>query len=492
LIGKKHLFTREMLEQLKEKGRIEIYLYNKDGQVITPPRENLSEKDVSRILNFSHQGMYFKNEDLEYVQQNFIPEPEPTPEPEPEPNVVEENLLYEGLTNEKLIAENAAADLTASATELLEELRNKPLLEIQSTKLKGQLTDIFHDFEGHPEAMNGLVNVIGVLGGKDSLPAPEIAMKRTIIAMAIKTRGFKASNTNDRKYMDEKVANLMMSAMLCDVGYIKMKEMHHNGLSDKEMDYVRMHPLYSYMLIVHDETLSDTVKYNVLCHHRPLVEAANKNNNFPNLVWMREKLRILQENIKDPEKKAHIQRDVDKQLDLLKHHPKYDEDLCILALTSEFASLTTKTGWREAFDPVDAIKMIINNSYFTYPDRIIRDFLDHISVSLCENRKIIQEGDYVVMASAGSQGSTFWDIGTVVRSGRYQSRPEVNIFAKIQPSIKDQPKLIIEGFNLMTLSSYPRPINIKLDQEIQRRIVYIIEERWHERLYNAVMKISPY
>jgi HD-GYP domain-containing protein (c-di-GMP phosphodiesterase class II) len=481
MVNKKVLLDWEMFDILKETRHIPTCLYNKDGQVLIYPQTNISDTELVRLENFTQQGIYFHQEEKHIITSDV--------------NTLEDRRiearsnspqLYDGLSDEKLIEEKAVKELSTSTLDLMEELKATPLLEMRSSLLRKQLKDIFTDFENHPQAMDGLVNIIDVLGGMDILPAPEIAMKRTIVSMALKTRGFKAAMGKDRKIQDNLVSNLMLSSMLCDVGYLRMKPPTHRDLSDEEMEYIRMHPLYSYMLIVHDETLDPRVKYNVLSHHRPLTEHGVRSNNYPHLLWMREKFKVMKTSIKDPNRRIEIGRDIDLQLKQMSQSIQFDEDLSILAISSEFASLTTRTEWREAFSPERAIRMIINNAFFTYPDRIVRDFLDHISVSLSNNQKILKNGDLVVMSSFSSSGKAYWEVGHILESSRWQSKPQVRCLATVNPQIAVKPKLNILGFDPDSVKPLNREIMVKLEQEHTRRIIYAIDPDYDAPLYEKL------
>jgi hypothetical protein len=460
-------------------------LYNKDGQVLIYPQSNISDNELLRLENFTQQGIYFHEE-----EKHFIIAKSQGPEFRPIEAQCHAPQLYDGLSAEKLIEEKAVKELSTSTQDLLEELQTTPLLEMRSSMLKQQLRGVFGEFESHPQAMDGLVNIIDVLGGMDLMPEPEIAMKRTIVSMALKTRGFKAAMGKDRKIQDKTIGNLMMSSMLCDVGYLRMNPPTHRGLSEEEMEYIKMHPLYSYMLIFHDSSLDPRVKYNVLSHHRPLTDHSTKTNNYPYLIWMREKLKVMKNALRDPNKRLEIGHDIDLQLREMSQSRQYDEDLSILAISSEFASLTTRTQWRDAFSPERAIQMIINNAFFTYPDSIVRDFLDHLAVSLANNKKILGEGDMVIMSSSSTSGEAYWEVGHILQASRWQSRPQVRCLARVNPLITAKPKLSITGFDPESVQPLRREIMVKLEQEHSRRIIYAVDPNFdaplYEKLYGLV------
>lgn len=72
-------------------------------------------------------------------------------------------------------------------------------------------------------------------------------------------------------------------------------------------------------------------------------------------------------------KKLQI-RDIEKQIhDIMNHGftSNNDEDIAYLILASEYASLTTDQPWRSAKDSRTAMKLILNNSFFSYSDKNI-------------------------------------------------------------------------------------------------------------------------
>ena len=99
------------------------------------------------------------------------------------------------------------------------------------------------------------------------------------------------------------------------------------------------------------------------------------------------KLKELIKNYCQDQNRLGIAKDMAEQLGRFKANIQYNEDANVLAIASEYASLTSNVPWRKAFSPEKAVKLIINNSFFTYTSRIIHEFLDYIAISLCNNRK---------------------------------------------------------------------------------------------------------
>ncbi|MBI3394850.1 MAG: c-di-GMP phosphodiesterase, partial [Spirochaetia bacterium] len=142
-------------------------------------------------------------------------------------------------------------------------------------------------------------------------------------------------------------------------------------------------------------------------------------NNYPELKSLLSKLQTLEDKYKENPQHHVIARDIKDQILSLKQDLPYDEDANILAIASEFASLTSDVPWRGAFTAERAVRMIINNSYFTYPARAVREFLDHAAISLCDNQKILNEGDYIVIAARSADGKMYFEVAKITRSDRY-------------------------------------------------------------------------
>lgn len=237
----------------------------------------------------------------------------------------------------------------------------------------------------------------------------------------------------------------------------------------------------SYLMIAHEDSIDDRVKRNILLHHHPVKDSPD-NNNYPNLKVLLLKLAQLQEKYEGDTAKEAISRNIKRQIVLLKKDLPFDEDANILAIASEFASLTSKTSWRDAFSTDRAIKMIVNNSHFTYSDRILREFLDYVSMNLNENNKIINEGDYIIVTSKG-RDKTYYEVCQVTSSNRYQSRPGIDRFATIFPEIGKTPKLSFLHFNIDTLKPDPRYAHYELHNDDTRHITYVVDPNYDEELY---------
>lgn len=465
-------FTPEIMESFRENSEIPVNFYNKDGQILIYKKEEASEAEINRVLRFVQQGIYYNTDDEDKLGLGGDKEPPP-----------------EGLSDVKLLSENHALELAENTKDLFDDLKKSTITSLHAKRSSDQLNQLFTDFEEQPDAMNGLVNIIELMAGTDASADVERAVKRTVTAMAMKTRGMKATSHRDKVKMQDMVNVLMMSALLCDVGYTKMKLPEHDGLSQQEMDYMRQHPLMSYMMLAHETTIDPRVKRNILVHHRPL-RLGTKGNNYPDLKSMLQRLAVLEEKYRDDPKRSAIATDARAQMQLLKADIPYDEDANILAVASEFASLTSDVSWRKAYSADRAIRLIINNSFFTYTDRIVREFLDHVAMSLNDNQKVLGEGDFIIAASRDSKGRPFFEVCQITDANRYQSKPGVDRFATIYPDVVTTPKMKFGSFNLEKLRPDPRYAHFELSKDDSRHIVYAVDPEFDPKLFERLTELT--
>ena len=467
-------FTPEIMQQIVESKEIPIHFYNKEGQILIYKKEAASEQEIDRLMRFVQLGIYYDEADGAKLG---IKEPA--------------RDIPEGLTDTKLLSKNTADEITKEATELFSNLKRTAITSVQAKSTNARLSQVLSDFEQQEDAMTGLVNIIEILKDSDSEYEVELATKRTVVAMAMKTRGMLAQNYREQAKQTGEVTALMMSAMLCDVGYAKMKIPLESSFTFKEMSYIKSHPILSYLLLAHEPNIDPRTKRNILVHHRPLKESGHeKNNNYPDLQLIRGKLTEIFEQYSRDRAIQNICNDIRTHLTLLKQDIAYDEDAAILCVASEFASLTSKVPWRKAFSPKRAVQMIVNNSYFTYPSRTIREFLDYVAISLCDNQKIIRDGDFVVIASKSQTGRTFFELAQVTSSNRYQSRPGVDRLATIDPIIVDSPKWRFNGFDIKTMKPDPRFAHFELSQDDSRHIVYLIDPNFDEIVFDQLIRLT--
>ena len=262
-------FTDEFLDRLRVMKEIPVHFYNKDGQILLYKKEDVTTEEIDRLVRFRNQGIYYNVDDARTLA--LKPEPATTPESE----------IPEGLTDTKLLSEKHTDELIEGTVSLFGEIRNSSLNAFQTQKAGEKMEALFSDFASQEDAMTGLVNILEIMKSKNTDFDTELAVKRTIVAMALKTRGMAAATKfKDKQKAKKGIIDLMMSSVLCDIGCFQMKMPTNLGLSKNEMSYVKQHPFLSYLMVAHEPFLDEQVKHNILTHHRPLFHDDNDNNYY--------------------------------------------------------------------------------------------------------------------------------------------------------------------------------------------------------------------
>ncbi len=468
-------FTDEFLERLKEIMEIPLHFYNREGQILIYKKENATEEEIKRLARFPAQGIYYNVEDSKKLETVTVIEKIP-----------------EGLSGTKLINQEHTDELLQDMGNLFEEMKKTALTSQQMEKTNGQMEEFFLGFANQKDAMTGLVNILEAMQSKKIAFDVELAVKRTIVAMALRTRGMhNAVNLLERRAFKKSITDLMISALLCDVGYTQMNMPEGTALSTEEMSYVQQHPFYSYLMVAHEPSLSSQVKHHILTHHRPYSVDRN-NNNYPRLDTLRNRMVALNAECQKNPEKNHLTKDVASQIELLKVYKSYNEITNVLAVSSEFASLTSNVPWRQALSPVDAIKTIINDSFFTYTGKVMREFLDYIAMSLCDNEKVLNEGDFIIICYESSDERHAFEACRIESVGRFQSRPGIRRICTVNPELTKTPKLKLAGFDADSLKVDRRKAYYELTQDDSRRIVYVVNPQldadFHSALTDAVAK----
>ncbi|MES0491886.1 MAG: hypothetical protein ABUK01_17960 [Leptospirales bacterium] len=466
-------FNDDTITYFKEAGIIPLQFYNKSGQVLIHKKDNAAESEVDNLIKFQSQGIYYHKDDEDKLHRKSA-----------------SRRIPNGLSDTRLLTKETTKVLSEDVKSSFQQMQQSSIDGLTARKMKNNVNDVFAKFEKQPDAMMGLVNILELMGSDSEMTYDmEIAVKRTVVAMALKTRGVIYQSATGQAAMQEDMNNLLMSAMLCDVSYLKMKIPTDTSLTPDHRNYISNHPLISYLMLAHEPEISREVKRNVLLHHRPFHED-KENNNYPQHNVLLQKLSKLYQEYSKDNSKLPVARSVANTIQDLQNRPAYDENANILALASEFASLTTKTAWREAFDPLTATKLIINNSYFTYPGRILREFLDSTAISLCDNKKIINNGDFLVLSAESLQGSSHMEIVKVSEIDRHQSRPQVRRIAFISPKIQKTPKLRLTGIDTSNITLDKRKAHYHLENDNTRKIVYCVDEKMDAELHEKLMEIS--
>jgi len=296
----------------------------------------------------------------------------------------------------------------------------------------------------------------------------------------------KAMISKDRGRGSEAVQPLMMGGMLSQIGKAKMNLPEGGNLTPEQRAYVRKFPLLSYLMVAHEATVPFEVKRLILNQKRTLPENT-ASNNYPEFRWMTATLQnLVQDN--DKRGKKEVAGDILRQLAGLKEFVVYEEDVNILSLATDFAALTTESDWRPAKDPIMAIKHILNSSIFQYGPKVIRDFLDHISMSLSHNQKIIKNDDLLILAMTMQSGQTYFEVVKVLEVGRYQSRATVQRLGVLHMVPLNADGVRQGVFQPETFRPDPRKIRINLAQDFLRRIIYVLDPVIDPELYEKISK----
>lgn len=463
-------FNEEVINYFHESKFIPVDFYNKSGQILIPKKNNATENEINALLKFIPQGIYFLEADAHKLKKP-------------------ERKIPDGLSDTKLLTQETTSALLHDTSEIFSELRNSSLTSISAKKIKNTVTDVFQKFEKQPDAMNGLVNILELMNAGNVEYNMQMAIKRTVVAMAMKTRGLTNQNSKDRAFLQKSMNNLMVAALLCDIGCLKMSMPSENGLNSSQMQYVKNHPMVSYLMIAHEESIDPIVKRNILLHHRPAYQDS-VSNNYPTRTTLYQKLLSLyQEYSKIPEKK-NVANSIAITLNDIKQDVKFDEDANIIAIASEFSSLTTDVPWRKALDSVTAVKMILNNSYFSYSSRSMREFLDMVALSLCDNQMVLNEGDFVIITAESLTGNPYFEVCKIVEINRYQSRPLVERIGAVNLIIENEPKRRLTGFDKKNLVLDKRHAKYDLANDLTRRMIYVVDPKLDPELYEHLKNFA--
>jgi len=461
-------FSPEIIARMRDTQEIPVNFYNANGQVLIPRREQATGDMINKLLQHIGSGVYYKEGDEDRL------------------GIKKTAANADGLSDTKLLSEKKIAEMTQATESLFNELKFAAFGAVHSQKMHSQVNSFITDFEQQPDLMIGVINIFDSVKGGSSSDMSQQAVKRAVVAMALKSRSMKAMISKDRGRGSEAVQPLMMSGMLAQIGKTKMNLPEGDKLNAEQRAYLRKYPLLSYLMVAHEPSVSFEVKRLILNQKRTLPENT-ATNNFPEFRWMAQTLQnLVQEN--DKKGKKEVASDILRQLAAFKEFVVYEEDVNILSLATDFAELTTESEKREAKDPMTAIKLILNSSYFQYGPKVIRDFLDHISMSLSHNQKIIKDGDLLVLALSMTSGQTYFEVVRVLEVGRYQSRGMVQRLGVFHMTSVIQEGVHHGVFQVESFRPDPRKIRINLGQDFLRRIIYIIDPIIDPELFEKISK----
>lgn len=482
----------EVVQKMRETRCLPARLYNQDGQTVIFPRSNLDEAEIEKLLRFRTQGLFYHPDDAAHLGLVEAP-------PAPPLSVVSAPLQtvsktpnlpeVEGLSSARLISQALTNQTLNLADDLLSEVKVSPLTAKTSLALREGLDQVASDFLAQPDVTTGVVNVLERLAEIRALPAQEMAIKRTVVSLALKSRLMPAAAHRNPDERRQNLSDLLTSALLCDIGFTRMTPVDRANLSPEDAAYLKTHPFLSYLLIANEENLGLNVKYNVLNHHRALVDPSRESNNYPQMSWLKTKLQgLVEAHQADPENRLLVE---DSRLLLARFDRgrERNEDLEILSVASEFASLTTETSWRLAWPAERALQMMVNNSWFTHSGRIMGDFLDRLAVSLNQNQLVVKPGAFVVLNSTSQDQRQYWEVCQVLEAGREQSQPLLRRLGTGAPHIITEPKRRLAGLVPSSLHK-ERSIHLDLKKDQSRRLIYCLNEEFDNEFYKAVKKLA--
>ncbi|PJZ57059.1 c-di-GMP phosphodiesterase [Leptospira barantonii] len=463
-------FNSDVIKSFISQSEIPVDFYNKNGQILIHKKSDASEEDVTRLQKFESQGIYF----LISEKDKFVKPKQP------------DNVHGKEVSFTKLVNVDLTITLAREASDLLEELKHYPLNSNHIRMVQKGIDDILMDFKSSSDMELGLVNVIEVMRQAGIKADSEIMTKRTVISMAMKLRGMKALSKTDNEIQKTKQFNVMLASYMVDIGKSRMKLPNHTNLRPEEFDYIKNHPIISYLMIGNLNGIDSDVKAAVLNSHRTY-RGEGLNNNYPSTNMIIRKLTEYLQKYKDDKTKQILIEDIQKQIHHILSNTYTDEDPGIISISGEFASLSSDQDWRPAYDALTSMKLILNNSFFSYNEKIVRDFFDLMALSLCENRSVLNPGDYIIVVSMDSQRKVHFETCVIKEIYRHQTRPLLERIGTIRPVITNKGKIKIEGYDPHSFRQDKRKAVFDLNNSMDpRRVIYIIDPELEPNLYEKV------
>ncbi len=465
--------TEETLNNFRKNRSIPFDLYGKNGELLFLKKKNPTKEDFEKLLRFELQGVYFHVADVDKDKMS-------------------ESRQTEALA--KILDPTKVKKFADDAAIFLDKLKQETFSSSQAIAIQNSVTEVLNDFTNNPFAETGILNILEILDNAGVPLQSELMTKRTIVAMGMKVRARKIVPDGDKKpYLKEHLA-IMMASYLADVGYVKLHYKDDSKLSKEDYLNVQQHPIISYLMTLPASEISPEIRSLILNHHRPY-RGAGINNNFPNSRIIFSKLMAVRDQYTHHVGKERIVKEIETQLHMQEHQmtiANRDEDIAILSLASEFASLTSRQPWRPAYSSKIAMKMILNNSFFSYSIKNIKLLLDSVGTSLNDNQHIIQAGDFVITAAADSENQIIYDLNIVIEEGQHQTHPKIQRICNIKPIFKKGNKYLIYDFDLTQIKlDRRRPvIDLASQTASTQRLMYIIDKTMNEPLFDIVTKIN--
>ncbi|PJZ71125.1 c-di-GMP phosphodiesterase [Leptospira perolatii] len=467
-------FNSEVIKGFRTNKIIPVDFYNKHGQILIHRKDYASDEDINRLQKFEAQGIYYLHSERNKIRI----------ESEDRPDAINgQRVSYVKLVNPQLTLQMAR-----EASNLLMELRNYPLNGNHIKRVAHAIDVILEDFTSSSDTELGLVNVIEVMKSVGVDVDSEILTKRTIIAMAMKLRGLKALSIKDSQKVKDQQLDLMMASYMIDIAKPRMKFPTHSGLTPQEYEYIKNCPIASYLMIANLASIHHEVKTCVLNGHRPY-RGEGLNNNYPATLPLMKKLAEYWGRYKEDPSKLTLVEDLQIQLHLLQTNNYGEDDPAIISISGEFASLTTPQSWRNAYEDVTAMKLILNNSFFSYNERVVKDFFDFMGLSLCNNKSVLNPGDYIIVVSTDSQRKIHFETCVVKDIVRHQTRPLLERIGTIRPVLTNKGKIRIAGYDGKSFRPDRRKAVFNLANSVDpRRVVYAVDPTLDPPLFELVDK----
>ncbi|TGK01587.1 c-di-GMP phosphodiesterase [Leptospira langatensis] len=466
-------FNADVIRQFKENQVIPIDFYNKNGQILIHRKDNATEADINKLQKFELQGIYFLLSERHKVTVNAE-----------HPDAVNGRKV----SFIKLVNPDLTIQMAKQASELLKDLRDYPLNGNHVKNVAKAIDSILDDFSNSQDVELGLVNVIEVMKSAGVETDSEILTKRTVISMAMKLRSLKALSLKDAENSKAQQLNLMMAAYMVDIGKSRMKFPAHGNLSKEEFEYVKNHPVISYLMIGNLPSIQTQVKTSVLNSHRPY-RGEGLNNNYPSSAFLVQRLNEYYEKYKDDPTRSVLVEDLQRQLYILQSNSYSEDDPAIISISGEFASLSSTQNWRPAYAPITAMKLILNNSFFSYNERVVKEFFDFMALSLCENKSVLNVGDYVIVVSTDSQHKIHFETCIIREINRNQTRPLLERVGTIRPIFSNSGKIKIAGYDRKTFRPDRRKAVFNLANTVDpRRVIYAIDPELDPPLFDLIDK----
>jgi len=467
-------FSEDTLNTFRKNKYISVDLYDKDGKLLMPKKRNPTEDDFGKLLRIELQGAYYQASEHNKIKVGQSPESD--------------------AKNVKLFDSEKTIEFAKQSASLLNDLRKETFSIEHSARVQKSMNAVLDDFTSNPDFEHGLFNILEILNVAGVPLESELMTKRTIVAMGMKVRTKKIVADEDKKPNKKDHLAIMTASFLADIGYTKLNLSDSPVLAKDEYALIQQHPTLSYLMTLSASDIPTEVRTLVLNHHRPF-RGNGLNNNFPDTKQVFNRLMAVRDKfVKDVSKKKIIE-DIEAQLRIQESNVSsvnFEEDIAILSLASEYASLTSNQPWRAAFKSATALKVIVNDSFFSYSNKNIRHLLDYVGASLTNNENIINLGDFVITASIDSEKRAHFDICQVVELDRYQTRPKIQRICTIKPIFKRGVKYYIEDFDSSEVKMDRRKAITDLSAQTSstQRIIYIIDPELNAPLYDVASKLS--